>query len=119
MIAQHGFLFTRCGIVTKYDLTNEGGPGPAYDPKRQPWLLVPTTGASGPNWGFADLLWAVEQASASKIAVLTFHGVSNLDHPWAHTEPRVFASYLQELHERGFTEIALRNLACYMQILIN
>ncbi len=119
MIAQHGFLFTRCGTVQEYAYNNAGGRGPAYDPKRQPGLLVPTTGASGHNWGFADLLWAVEQASAGKIALLTFHGVPDLDHPWAHTEPRVFASYLQELHERGCTEIALRNLACYMQILIN
>lgn len=116
VIAEHGFQFARCGTMPEYPYNNEGGRGPAYDPQLHPPLLVPTSGASGPNWGFADLVWAVEQASDGKIVVLTFHGVPDLDHPWVHTEPAVFATYLQYLHERGCTVIALRDLARYVGI---
>lgn len=116
VIAEHGFHFARCGTMPEYPYHREGGRGPAYDPQQHPPLLVPTTGAAGPNWDFADLVWAVEQATDGKIAVLTFHGVPDLDHPWVHTEPAAFATYLHFLDESGCTVIALRDLARYVQI---
>jgi peptidoglycan/xylan/chitin deacetylase (PgdA/CDA1 family) len=114
VIADHGFHFARTGSLPDYPVHREGGRGPAYDPARHHPLLVPTTGAAGPNWGFADLVWAVEQATAGRIAVLTFHGVPDLDHPWVHTEPALFATYLHYLHEAGCTVIAMRDLARYV-----
>lgn len=114
VIADHGFHFARTGSLPDYPVHREGGRGPAYDPTRHHPLLVPTTGAAGPNWGFADLVWAVEQATAGRIAVLTFHGVPDLDHPWVHTEPALFATYLHYLHEAGCTVIAMRDLARYV-----
>ncbi|MCE7982181.1 MAG: polysaccharide deacetylase family protein [Caldilinea sp. CFX5] len=114
VIADHGFHFARAGAMPEYPNHREGGRGPAYDPTRHHPLLVPTTGAAGPTWGFADLVWAVEQATAGRIAVLTFHGVPDLDHPWVHTEPDRFAAYLRYLHESGCTVIAMRDLAQYV-----
>ncbi len=115
VIAEYGFQFARCGTMPEYPYQREGGRGPAYDPQHHQPLLVPTTGAAGPNWGLADLVWAVEQASDGKIAVLTFHGVPDLDHSWVHTEPEAFARYVQYLHERGCTVIALRDLGRYVR----
>ena len=114
VIADHGFHFARTGSLPDYPVHREGGRGPAYDPTRHHPLLVPTTGAAGPNWGFADLVWAVEQATAGRIAVLTFHGVPDLDHPWVHTEPALFATYLHYLYEAGCTVIAMCDLARYV-----
>ena len=114
VLAEKGFLFGRRGVAPEYPYHLDGGRGPAYDPLTHHPLLIPTTGASGPNWAFGDLVWAVEQASNGKIAVLTFHGVPDLDHPWVHTEPATFETYMAYLRDRNCTVIALRDLSLYV-----
>ncbi|NKB69376.1 MAG: polysaccharide deacetylase family protein [Candidatus Latescibacteria bacterium] len=114
VLQQRGFLFARRGVAPEYEYDGEGGRGPAYDPDKHHPLLVPTTGAAGPRWGFEDLVWAVDQARDGRICVLTFHGVPDLDHPWVHTDAGVFAQYMAYLHERSCTVIALRDLARYV-----
>ena len=94
----------------------EGGRGPAYDPNVHHRLLIPTTGMSGPNWSFDDFVWAVEQAQDGKIAVLTFHGVPALEHPWVNTPPDDFNGYMDFLNDHGFTVIALRDLSKYIEL---
>jgi beta-mannosidase len=56
----------------------------------------------------------VEKAKSGKIAVLAFHGVPDLDHPWVNTDPAVFAKYMKYLHDNGYKVIALRDLAKYV-----
>ncbi len=73
-----------------------------------------TTGASGPHWNFDDFLWALNQAKDGNITVLTFHGVPDLDHPWVHTNPEVFTSYMDYLHKNDYTVIALKDLDQYI-----
>ncbi len=116
VIAAHGFHFARRGVVPEYSYNSEGGRGPAYDPLNHHPLLIPTTGASGPNWNFDDFVWAVEQAKDGHIAVLTFHGVPDLEHAWVHTEPKDFDTYMSYLAENDYTVIALRDLCTYVKV---
>lgn len=114
VLAKHGFLFARRGVMPEFPYDNEGGRGPAYDPKIHHPLLIPTTGASGPHWNFDDFLWALDQARDGKIAVLTFHGVPDLDHPWVDTTPDDFSAYVAHLRDNDFSVIALRDLCRYV-----
>ncbi|MEM7033958.1 MAG: polysaccharide deacetylase family protein [Chloroflexota bacterium] len=114
VLAKRGFNFARRGVAPEYAYNQDGGRGPAYDPAIHNPLLIPTTGASGPNWSFDDLLWAIEQAKDGKITVLTFHGVPDLDHPWVHTDPEDFQTYMDYLHDQDCTVIALRDLIHYV-----
>lgn len=116
VLEAHGFLFARCGVAPEYPYHQDGGRGPAYDPAIHHRLLIPTTGAAGPRWTHEDFVWAIEQAKDGKIAVLTFHGVPDLDHHWVHIEPEVFTAYMQELHDRHCRVIALRDLKEYVDL---
>ncbi|MDB4549687.1 hypothetical protein N9Z97_01270, partial [Akkermansiaceae bacterium] len=83
-------------------------------PKSDHPLLVPTTGYAGPDWGMKDLQWAVAQAREGQIAVLCFHGVPGLEHPWVNCDPEDFKKYLRYLKDEGCTVIAMRDLAQYV-----
>jgi len=115
VLQERSFRFARRGTEPEYPYDNEGGRGPAYDPAVHDPLLIPTTGASGPHWGFDDFLWALDQARDGCIAVLTFHGVPDLDHPWVHTEPDLFERYVTHLRDNDFTVVALRDLDRYIR----
>ena len=110
VLRERGFRFARRGTEPEFPYDNEGGRGPAYDPAIHDPLLIPTTGASGPNWDFDDFLWALDQARDGHIAVLTFHGVPDLDHPWVDTKPDLFERYVTHLRDNDFTVVALRDL---------
>ena len=114
VLTERDILFARRGIAPEFSYDSEGGRGPAYNPAKHHPLLVPTTGASGPHWTFDDLVWAIEGARDGQIAVLTFHGVPALEHPWVNTEPEVFATYMDYLRDNDCTVIALRDLAKYV-----
>lgn len=114
VLAERQYVFARRGVSPEYPDGGRGARGPAYDPAEDHPLLIPTTGYSGPEWGLEDLEWAVDQAKDGKIAVLTFHGVPGLEHPWVHTDQEAFVRYLEYLKERGCTVIALRDLSRYV-----
>ena len=116
VLTKKGMRFARRGISPEFPHESEGGRGPAYDPNIHHRLLIPTTGASGPNWSFDDFVWAVEQAKDEKIEVLTFHGVPALEHPWVNTFPDDFKVYIDFLNDHGFTVIALRDLSKYIEL---
>ena len=116
VLTKKGMRFARRGIYPEFPHESEGGRGPAYDPNIHHRLLIPTTGASGPNWSFDDFVWAVEQAKDEKIAILTFHGVPALEHPWVNTFPDDFKVYMDFLNDHGFTVIALRDLSKYTEL---
>ena len=110
VLEEKGYRFARRGVAPEYPATDNGDRGPAYVPGEDHPLLIPTTGASGPNWGMEDLAWAVEQATDGNIAVLTFHGVPDTEHPWVNTDPDQFAGYMEYLRDARCTVIALRDL---------
>ena len=114
VLRERGFRFARRGTDPEFPYDNEGGRGPAYDPAIHDPLLIPTTGASGPKWDFDDFLWALDQARDGHIAVLTFHGVPDLDHPWVDTKPDLFERYVIHLRDNDFTVVALRDLDRYI-----
>ncbi len=114
VLMERGFRFARRGVGPEFAYNLVGGRGPAYDPDIHHPLLIPSTGVAGPNWGFEDLVWAVEQAKDGRIAILTFHGVPALEHPWVDTSPGLFGNCMNYLRDRSCTVIALRDLAGYV-----
>ena len=76
--------------------------------------MIPTTGYAGPEWRFDDLKQAISGAREGKIAVLVFHGVPAVEHPWVHTEPDEFVKYMDYLKAEGCTVIAMRDLVRYV-----
>ena len=109
-----GFQFARRGVRPEYEEGGRGSRGPAYDPQVDHPLLIPSTGYDGPDWNMEDLKWAVDQARDGKIAVLCFHGVPALEHPWVNTEPEAFKNYMKYLKDKDCTVIAVRDLARYV-----
>lgn len=114
VLQEKGYRFARRGVSPEHPDGGRGARGRSYDPHQDHPLLIPTTGYAGPEWGFEDLVWAVDQARDGRIAVLTFHGVPALEHPWVHTEPEDFRRYMDYLQERGCTVIAVRDLVKYV-----
>lgn len=113
-LAERGYVFARRGVSPEHPDEGSGARGRAYDPAEDHPLLIPTTGYAGPEWGFDDLVWAIDQAKDGKVAVLTFHGVPAVEHPWVHTDPEDFIRYMDYLRDEGCTVIALRELARYV-----
>jgi len=114
VLEKHGFLFARRGVGPEYKDLGKGARGPAYDPKIDDPLLVPTTGYAGPDWEMKDLKWAIDKAKGGKISVLCFHGVPAIEHPWVSTNLKDFEKYMQYLKDEGCTVIAMRDLAKYV-----
>ena len=114
VVASEGFAFARRGVYPEYSDTGRGARGPAYDPRADHPLLIPTTGYAGPEWTIDDLAWAVDQARDGRIASICFHGVPLRRYHWVSTELDVFAVYMQYLADAGCTVIACRDLARYV-----
>jgi len=113
VLSRKGYHFARRGVAPEHPYSDHGDRGPAYDPAEHQPLLIPTTGASGPNYAWNDFLWSVHQAKDGKIAVLTFHGVPDVKHPWVNTDRAVFERYMKYLKDNKYTVIAMRDLAKY------
>ena len=62
VLQEKKYKFARRGVGPEFPDGGNGARGPAYDPKTDHPLLVPTTGYAGPKWGMEDLKWAVGQA---------------------------------------------------------
>jgi peptidoglycan-N-acetylglucosamine deacetylase len=112
MLADLGFRFARRGGAPEYPY--EEGNGFAYEPGRDHPLLLPSAGDARPAWALANLERAVSQAVKRRIAILQFHGIPDVEHPWVHTPPERFEEYMKYLHDNGFKVIALRDLAKYV-----
>ena len=104
-----GFQFARRGIPpeAKYGTLELGA---AYDPAKHHPLLVPTTGDAYPSWNQQQFERAVAQAEAGHAAVLQFHGVPDVAHPWVHTPPENFRRYMEYLKQHDFHVLAIRDL---------
>jgi peptidoglycan/xylan/chitin deacetylase (PgdA/CDA1 family) len=112
VLAELGFQFARRGGSPEY--AYEEGRGVAYEPGLDHPLLIPTAGDARPIWELEDLVRAVEQARHGRIAVLQFHGVPDDAHPWVNTSPEKFEMFLRYLAKEGYTVIAMRDLAKYV-----
>ncbi len=96
-----------------YRLARAGG-SRAFDPAKDNPLFLPQAFDGKPDSTLEQFKAAVAQARDGKIAVLTFHGVPDLKHPWVNTTPEKFEAYLRHLKEAGCRVVALRDVAKYL-----
>lgn len=102
LLRARGYLFARAGGAQ------------AFAPAKDDPLLIPQAFDGKPESTLEQFKAAVAQAKDGKIAVMTFHGVPDIKHPWVNTDPAKFESYLQHLKDEGCTVIAMRDLARYV-----
>ncbi len=112
VLREAGYSFARRGMQPE-EPYGQIRLGPLYDPKRHDPLLIPTAGDAYPEWDLDHFKKVVDRAKDGQIAVLQFHGVPDLAHPWVHTPPERFREYMDYLKAGSFNVIALRGLAKY------
>lgn len=95
-----------------YQFARAGGAKP-FDPKTDEPLALPQAFDSKPDGTLEQFKAAIAQAKNGKIAVITFHGVPDIKHPWVNTDPAKFESYMQHLKAEGCKVVALREVAKY------
>lgn len=88
--------------------------GPLFDPGRHHPLLIPSAGDAYPNWTLEHFKAVVDRTSAGHAAVVQFHGVPDVQHPWVNTPEEAFRAYLSNLKQGGFRVIALRDLLPFL-----
>jgi peptidoglycan/xylan/chitin deacetylase (PgdA/CDA1 family) len=108
-----GYRFARRGMQPEVAY-GKLAPGPLYDPNAHHPLLLPSAGDAYPDWTLANFRAVVDRAKDGKIAIVQFHGVPDVAHPWVHTPPERFEEYMTYLKDNGFNVIALRDLDRYV-----
>ena len=98
ILSKRGYLYARTGGAR------------AYEPEKDNPLLMPQAFDGKPKSTLEQFKKAVAKAENGKIAVMTFHGVPDVKHPWVNTDPKKFESYMQHLKDSGCRVIALRDL---------
>lgn len=99
VLSRRGYRFARAGGAR------------AFEPANDHPLLLPQAFDGKPESTLEQFKAAVAQARDGRIAIMTFHGVPDIKHPWVNTDPAKFVSYLRHLKEAGCKVIALRDLA--------
>ena len=98
LLKQRGYRFARAGGDR------------AYQPGEDDPMLLPQAFDGKPESTLEQFKAAVDSARDGKVAVLTFHGVPDIKHPWVNTAPEKFDSYMKYLKEQKCKVIALRDL---------
>jgi len=102
LLGERGYLFARAGGAK------------AFDPATDNPMLMPQAFDGKPESTLEQFKAAVAQAKDGKIAVMTFHGVPDIKHPWVNTDPAKFEAYMQHLKDEHCTVIAMRDLVKYL-----
>jgi peptidoglycan/xylan/chitin deacetylase (PgdA/CDA1 family) len=111
-LRKEGILFARRGGAPEYEY--KGGRGVGYEPGLDHPLLIPSAGDARPDWTLDNFIAAVEKARFGRIAVLQFHGVPDTAHAWVNSTQENFEAYMKYLATHGYTVIAMRDLAKYV-----
>lgn len=98
VLGERGYRFARAGGARAFDPTGDNP------------LLMPQAFDGKPASTLEQFKAAVAKAVDGKIAVMTFHGVPDLKHPWVNTDPAKFKSYMKHLKQTGCRVISLRDL---------
>jgi peptidoglycan/xylan/chitin deacetylase (PgdA/CDA1 family) len=101
LLGERGYQFARAGGAK------------AFDPDADEPLLMPQAFDGKPDSTLEQFKAAVAQAKDGRIAVMTFHGVPDIKHPWVNTTPEMFESYMNYLKEQGCAVLSLRDLEKY------
>ena len=107
-----GIKFARRGGEPEYSY--EKGRGVAYEPGLDHPLLIPSAADARPKWELDDFVFGASQAHSGQIAVLQFHGVPDLAHPWVNSSIKQFEQYMQYLADNNYKVIAMRDLEKYV-----
>ncbi|MBL9144878.1 MAG: polysaccharide deacetylase family protein [Verrucomicrobiaceae bacterium] len=102
LLRERGYLLARAGGAQ------------AFDPLKDDPLMAPQAFDGKPESTLEQFKAAVAQARDGKIAVMTFHGVPDIKHPWVNTDPSKFEAYMQHLKDEGCTVVAMRDLVKYL-----
>jgi peptidoglycan/xylan/chitin deacetylase (PgdA/CDA1 family) len=113
ILAAAGIRFARRGGEPEVPYAQGGGV--AFEPGLDHPLLIPTTGDARPDWTLAHLQRALAHGGPGRIPVLQFHGVPDGEHPWVNTPRERFEEYMDWLHQKRYTVIAMRDLARYLE----
>ena len=108
-----GYTLARRGMQPEIPY-GEIKPGPLYDIAAYDPLLIPSAGDAYPTWTLDNFKAVVDRARDGKIAIVQFHGVPDIAHPWVHTPPERFREYMDYLKQNNFNVIAMRDLARYI-----
>lgn len=102
VLRERGYTFARAGGASAFDIAHD-----------EP-LSMPQAFDSKPGCTLAQFASAVATAKNGKIAVITFHGVPDIKHPWVNTEPALFESFMQHLKDEKCTVISVREMNKYL-----
>lgn len=102
LLKERGYRFARAGGAQ------------AFDPSKDDPLTLPQAFDGKPDSTLEQFQAAVARAKGGKVAVITFHGVPDIKHPWVNTDQAKFESYMAHLKQAGCKVIALRDLAKYV-----
>ncbi|MEX0642073.1 MAG: polysaccharide deacetylase family protein [Pirellulales bacterium] len=112
ILKQAGIRLARRGGAPEFKYPD--GRGFAYEPGFDHPLLIPSAGDARPDWTLDNFIAAVEQARHGRIAVLQFHGIPDTAHVWVSSSTQNFDAYMNYLAKNGYTSIAIRDLAKYV-----
>src|SRR4051812_32640506 len=112
VLIKAGIRFARRGGSPEYDYRE--GSGFAYEPGLDHPLLIPSAGDARPDWTLDNFIKSIEQSRHGRIAVLQFHGIPDTAHAWVSSSTQNFDGYMNYLAKNGYTAIALRDLARYI-----
>lgn len=113
VLAQAGYRLARRGMQPEAPYGSLEL-GPLFDPQRHHALLIPSAGDAYPNWTLDHFKQVVDRAVAGRAAIVQFHGIPDVAHPWVHTPVERFREYTDYLKQGGFHVIALRDLLPYL-----
>ena len=102
VLRERGYRFARAGGAR------------VFDPAKDDPLTLPQAFDGKPASTLEQFKAAIAQAREGKIAVITFHGVPDIRHPWVNTTPEQFEAYMSALKAAGCQVIAMRDLARYL-----
>ncbi|MCE9524461.1 MAG: polysaccharide deacetylase family protein [Planctomycetales bacterium] len=111
-LRKEGILFARRGGAPEFEYKE--GRGIGYEPGLDHPLLIPSAGDARPDWTLDNFIAAVEKARFGRIAAIQFHGVPDTAHAWVNSTQENFEAYMKYLATHGFTVIAMRDLAKYV-----
>lgn len=92
-----------------------GGHGRTYDPTKDNPFDVPSFAAGGVGQTLEGLISAVQQATAGKVVVITFHGTPDMEHAGVGIDPDLFEDLVEYLKDNNYKVIAMRDLVEYIE----
>jgi len=91
-----------------------GGHGRVYRPAVDHPLDAPSFAVGGVGMTIEGFISAVQQATAGRVVVLTFHGTPDMEHAGVGTDPDLFEDMVEYCKANNYNVIAMRDLAEYI-----